>query len=230
MNVNRLPYSDLNTIAILGGTGREGIGLALRWAKAGFHILIGSRLAEKATAAAQKLLGQLDDNALIEGFTNFKAAAAADIVVLTVPYAAHRQTLESVKEVLQGKILVDVTVPLAPSKVTKVQMPPGGSAALEAREILGENVQVTSAFQNISYQHLLQEEPIECEVLVTGTSREARSATLKLVAAAGLTGWDAGPLENSIVTEGLTSVLIYINKQYGSTNAGIKIIGAEKIR
>jgi 8-hydroxy-5-deazaflavin:NADPH oxidoreductase len=230
MNVNRSPYSNLNTIAILGGTGREGIGLAFRWAKAGFHILIGSRLAEKATAAAQKLLGQLDDNALIEGFTNFKAAAAADIVVLTVPYAAHRQTLESVKDVLQGKILVDVTVPLAPLKLTKVQMPPGGSAALEAREILGENVQVTSAFQNISYQHLLQEKPIDCEVLVTGTSREARSATLKLVTAAGMTGWDAGPLENSVVTEGLTSVLIYINKQYNSKNAGIKIIGAEKSR
>jgi NADPH-dependent F420 reductase len=230
MNFNKMPFSDVNTIAILGGTGREGIGLAFRWAKAGFHILIGSRLAEKATAAAQKLLGQLDDNALIEGFTNFKAAEAANIVVLTVPYAAHRQTLESVKEVLQGKILVDVTVPLAPSKVTKVQMPPAGSAALEAREILGENVQVTSAFQNISYQHLLQEEPIECDVLVTGTSREARSVTLKLVTAAGMTGWDAGPLENSVVTEGLTSVLIYINKQYASTNAGIKIIGAEKIR
>jgi 8-hydroxy-5-deazaflavin:NADPH oxidoreductase len=230
MNFNEMPYSDVNTIAILGGTGREGIGLAYRWAKAGFHIFIGSRLAEKATATAQKLLGQLDDNALIEGFTNFKAAAAANIVVLTVPYAAHRETLESVKEVLQGKILVDVTVPLAPSKVTKVHMPPAGSAALEAREILGENVQVTSAFQNISYQHLLQEEPIECEVLVTGTSREARSVTLKLVTAAGMTGWDAGPLENSVVTEGLTSVLIYINKQYDSTNAGIKIIGAEKIR
>jgi 8-hydroxy-5-deazaflavin:NADPH oxidoreductase len=220
--------SDPITIAILGGTGREGKGLALRWAKAGFHILIGSRLPVKATTAALEILAQLDGNAIIEGTGNFEAAAKATIVVLTVPYAAHRQTLENLKEVLQGKILVDVTVPLALSKVTKVQMPPAGSAALEAHSILGENVQVTSAFQNISYQHLLHEEPIECEVLVTGTSREARTQTLELVTAAGLTGWDAGPLENSIVAEGLTSVLININKQYGSKSAGIKIIGVAK--
>ncbi len=222
--------SDPITIGILGGTGREGKGLALRWAKAGFHVLIGSRLPEKATTAAQEILDQLDGNANIEGTTNLEAAIKATIVVLTVPYAAHRQTLEDLKEALQGKILVDVTVPLALSKVTKVQMPPDGSAALEARSILGENVQVTSAFQNISYQHLLYELPIECEVLVTGTNREARIETLKLVTAAGLTGWDAGPLENSIVAEGLTSVLININKQYGSKNAGIKIIGVAKDR
>ena len=106
-------------------------------------------------------------------------------------------------------------------------MPPAGSAAQEAREILGEEVQVTSAFQNISYVHLLQDGPVECDVLVTGTSKEARSETLKLVAAAGLTGWDAGPIENSVVVEGMTSVLIGINKQYKSTSAGIRIIGIE---
>jgi len=109
-----------------------------------------------------------------------------------------------------------------------VQMPPDGSAAQEAHKILGEDVQVTSAFQNIAYEHLLKQEQIECDVLVTGTSKEARFETLKLVTAAGLNGWDAGPLENSVVIEGLTSVLININKQYGSTNAGIKIIGVSK--
>ena len=104
-------------------------------------------------------------------------------------------------------------------------MPPAGSAAQEAQAILGENVQVTSAFQNISYELLLHSEPIECDVLVTGTTKEARMETLKLVLAAGLTGWDAGPIENSVVIEGLTSVLIHINRQSGSTNAGIKITG-----
>ena len=132
------------------------------------------------------------------------------------------------RSALQGKILIDVTVPLVPPKVTKVQMPPAGSAAQEAQTILGENVQVTSAFQNISHELLLHDEPIECDVLVTGTSKEARLETLKLVAAASLIGWDAGPIENSAVVEGLTSVLININRQSGSTNAGIKISGVSR--
>ena len=222
------PSPILNTIAILGGTGKEGKGLAFRWAKAGYRILIGSRLPDKAKVAALEILKLLGENALVEGTTNLKAAQMADIVVLTVPYAAHRLTLQDLKDTLKGKILVDVTVPLAPPGVTKVQMPPDGSAAQEAHKILGEDVQVTSAFQNIAYEHLLKQEQIECDVLVTGTSKEARFETLKLVTAAGLNGWDAGPLENSVVIEGLTSVLININKQYGSTNAGIKIIGVSK--
>jgi hypothetical protein len=216
----------LITIAILGGTGKEGKGLAYRWAKAGYRVLIGSRSLEKARAAAQELLGRLGGEAHLEGLSNVEAAQEADIAALTVPYAAHRETLESVKSALTGKILVDVTVPLVPPRVTKVQMPPAGSAAQEAREILGEGVEVVSAFQNISYEHLLHDEPVECDVLVCGTSKEARAEVLKLVAAAGLTGWDAGPIENSVVIEGLTSILIHINKQYGSTQAGIKLTGA----
>jgi 8-hydroxy-5-deazaflavin:NADPH oxidoreductase len=217
----------LSTIAVLGGTGKEGKGLAYRWAKAGYRIMIGSRNSEKADSIALELLGLLGGHASIEGTTNIKAAQAADIVVLTVPYSAHRETLESVKEALLGKMLVDVTVPLAPPRVTRVQMPPAGSAAQEACEILGEKVQVTSGFQNISHELLMHAVSIECDVLVTGTSQQARSETLKLVLAAGLTGWDAGPIENSVVIEGLTSVLIYINRQSGSTNAGIKITGIQ---
>ncbi len=220
--------SEKATISVLGGTGKEGKGLALRWARAGYRVLIGSRSAEKAMRTANEILDLLKGNALVEGMSNPAAAQAADIVVLAVPYIAHRLILESVKEALEGKLLVDITVPLVPPKVTKVQMPPEGSAAMEARKIVGKNVQVASAFQNIAFDRLMQEEPIECDVLVAGTSKEARSETLKLVAAAGLTGWDAGSLENSVVSEGLTSVLININKQYGSTNAGIKIIGVEK--
>ena len=215
----------LITVAVLGGTGKEGKGLAYRWAKAGYRILIGSRSPEKARAAALEILTLLGGKAFVEGTTNLKAARTADIVALTVPYAAHRETLESVKAALQGKILIDVTVPLVPPTVTKVQMPAAGSAAQEAHAILGENVQVTSAFQTISHELLLHEEAVACDVLVTGTSQAARLETLKLVAAAGLTGWDAGPIENSVVVEGLTSVLIGINKQYGSKNAGIKISG-----
>jgi 8-hydroxy-5-deazaflavin:NADPH oxidoreductase len=215
----------LITVAVLGGTGKEGKGLALRWAKAGYRIIIGSRSIEKAKATALEIFDLLGGNAIIEGTSNLNAAYIADIVVLTVPYTAHRLTLEEVKDALQGKILVDVTVPLVPPNVAKVQMPSDGSAAQEARAILGEDVQVTSAFQNISFENLLREETIECDVLVTGTSKEARSKTLILVNAAGLTGWDAGPIENSSVVEGLTSVLININKQNGTKNAGIKITG-----
>jgi NADPH-dependent F420 reductase len=217
----------LPTIAVLGGTGREGQGLVFRWAKAGYKVLIGSRNPEKAQHIAIELATLLGGEAVIEGVSNQAAAERAEIVALAVPYSFHRLTLESVNVQLQGKILIDVTVPLVPPKVSTVQMPPAGSAALEAHEILGENVQVTCAFQNISYVNLLQGESVECDVLVSGTSAEARSETLKLVAAAGLTGWDAGPIENSVVVEGLTSVLIGINKRYGSTSAGIRITGVQ---
>jgi hypothetical protein len=219
--------SDKTTIAVLGGTGKEGKGLAYRWAKAGYNVIIGSRAAEKASAAAQEVTGMLG-NVTISGMDNLSAAQQADICVLTVPYAAHSDTLTALKDAMQGKLLVDVTVPLVPPKVTKVQMPAAGSAAQEAREILGEGVEVCDAFQSISYEHLMHEGDVECDVLVTGSSKEARARTLELVKAAGLTGWDAGPIENSVVVEGLTSLLIYINKQYGSTHAGIKITGARQ--
>jgi 8-hydroxy-5-deazaflavin:NADPH oxidoreductase len=218
----------LPIIAVLGGTGKEGMGLAFRWAKFGYHIQIGSRLAEKAREKAHELQNMIGGNTFIGGTTNLEAAQNADIVVLVVPYSAHRLLLEEVKEALQGKILVDVTVPLVPPKVTTVQMPVAGSAAQEAHKVLGDNVQVTSAFHNISSKHLFENITSDCDVLVTGTSKEARMETLKLVAAAGFTGWDAGGIENSAVAEGLTSVLIYINKQYGSTNAGIRLTGVNK--
>ncbi|MGZ9220521.1 MAG: NADPH-dependent F420 reductase [Anaerolineales bacterium] len=216
------------TIAVLGGTGKEGKGLAYRWAKAGYRVLIGSRLSERAVTVASEIMQLLEGSSSVVGTTNLEAAQQADIIVLTVPYAAHRPTLESVKDALKGKLLIDVTVPIVPPKITKVQMPPAGSAAQEAKEIVGEDVQVVAAFQNISHELLLGEEEVECDVLVTGTSKDARAEALRLVDAAGLTGWDAGPIENSVVLEGLASVLIYINKQYGSTHAGIRITGVNR--
>jgi NADPH-dependent F420 reductase len=216
------------TVAVLGGTGKEGKGLAYRWAKAGYQVLIGSRSSEKAVTAASEILELLDGSGSVVGMNNAEAAQQANIVVLTVPYAAHRDTLETVKDAVQGKLFIDVTVPLVPPKVSKVQMPPAGSATQEAREILGEAVDVVAAFQSISYEHLLGEGDVDCDVLVTGSSKDARHEALKLVEAAGLVGWDAGPIENSVVVEGLTSLLIYINKQYGSTHSGIKITGAKR--
>ena len=218
----------LLTIAVLGGTGKEGKGLAYRWAKAGYRVVIGSRSSEKAVKAASEIMELLEGSSSVVGTTNIEAADQADIAVLTVPYSAHRDTLEGVKSALKGKILVDVTAPLVPPKLSKVQMPPAGSAAQEAREILGEDVEVVAAFQSVSHEHLLGEEEIECDVLVTGSSKKAREEVLRLVEAANLIGWDAGPIENSVVVEGLTSVLININRIYGSKHSGIKITGVQK--
>ena len=218
----------LLTIAVLGGTGKEGRGLAYRWAKAGYRVLIGSRSPERAVTAASGIMEKLEGSSSVVGASNLEAAEQADIVVLTVPYAAHRETLEGVKDALKGKLLIDVTVPLMPPKISKVQMPPEGSAAQEAKAILGEDVQVAAAFQNISHEHLMTDGDVDCDVLVTGSSKEARNEVLTLVEAAGMTGWDAGPIENSVVVEGLTSVLININKRYGSTHAGIRITAVEE--
>jgi len=218
----------LLTIVVLGGTGKEGKGLAYRWARAGYKVLIGSRSSERAVHAASEIMELLEGSSSVVGTTNHEAAEQANIAVLTVPYAAHKDTLESVKDVLQGKLLIDATVPLVPPKVTKVQMPAEGSAAQQAKAILGDDVQVVAAFQNTSYELLLTDGDVNCDVLVTGSSKAARAEALTLIEAADMTGWDAGPIENSVVVEGLTSVLININKQYGSTHAGIKITGVNR--
>ena len=218
----------IRVIGILGGTGKEGKGLAYRWAKAGLKVLIGSRAIEKAQAAAQEVNDLLHQPGQVEGFENLSVAEKSDLVVMTVPFAVHREMLETIKAAVQGKILIDVTVPLVPPRVTRVQMPPAGSAAQEAQQILGDGVQVASAFQNISYEHLLHDEPVDCDVLVCGSSKSTRGTALALVHAAGLIGWDAGPLENSVIAEGLTSILIGLNKQFGTQSAGIRITGVPR--
>jgi hypothetical protein len=220
--------SALPTLAILGGTGKEGKGLAFRWCKAGYRVILGSRSADRAAGSAQELQDLLGEGMHPTGATNLDAASTAEVVVLTVPHSAHREILESIKPAMSGKLLIDATVPLEAGSPTRVHAPPAGSAAQEARLILGDNTQIAAAFHTISHEHLFRGEPIECDVLVTGTTAEARALTLSLVAAAGLQGWDAGPLENSAVSEGLTSVLIHINKKYGSRHAGIRITGAKQ--
>jgi 8-hydroxy-5-deazaflavin:NADPH oxidoreductase len=216
----------MKTVAVLGGTGNEGPGLARLWAKSGdYRVIIGSRQAEKAERVAQELNEQLGQS-LLTGMTNEEAAKAADICVLTVPYSAHEPTLTGLKEILQGKILVDVTVPLKPPKVSNVYIPPGGSAGQEAQAILGEGVQVVSAFQNISATHLDEgHDHIECDVFVCGNSKEAKAEAIALAEAAGMRGIDAGPLQNAVVVEGLTAVLIGINIRHKVKGAGIKITG-----
>jgi 8-hydroxy-5-deazaflavin:NADPH oxidoreductase len=226
--MNEIREIIIKSIAIIGGTGQEGKGLAYRWAGAGYSILIGSRREEKALAAAKdvkELLGIGPAADAVQGLTNPDAVAKCDLAVLTVPFSAHIPILESLKDLLQGKILIDVTVPLVPPKVSKVQMPPAGSATLEAQEVLGEGVQVVAAFQNISYENLLGTSEMDCDVMVCGGKKASRAEVLKLVSAAGLIGWDAGPAENAVVVEGLTSILIGLNKKYGVHGSGIRITG-----
>lgn len=215
---------EIRSIAILGGTGDLGGGLARQWSRAGFKVLIGSRTLEKGEAAAASLLAEFPD-LNVTGHENRDAAEQADIVVLTVPFAHQISTLETVKDALQGKILVDVTVPLMPPKVGTVQLPEAGSAAMMSQAFLGEGVQVVSAFQNVGAQHLREDHKIDCDVLVTGDKRAARDTVIALVEAVGLRGWHAGPLANSAAAEALTSVLISINRHHKIDGAGIVITG-----
>ena len=217
------------TLAIIGGTGNEGPGLAYRWAKAGYHVIIGSRKEEKAKRVAAELNERLGGE-VIQGMQNEEAARWCDIAVLTVPYKAHTPTLESIKEQVQGKVLVDVTVPLMPPKVSTVHVPEDGSAAQEAQRVLGENVQVVAAFQNVSFAHLQEDHPVPCDVLVCGKGKEARKQVLQLVKAAGMVGWDAGPLQNAIVVEGLTSILIGITRRHKLQHPGIRITGEQALK
>ncbi len=212
------------TLAVVGGTGALGGGLAWRWAKAGRKVIIGSRGTEKAEAAAEEILGD-HPGADVSGLENAAAAAAADIVVLTVPFASQAPNLEAIKDAVQGKILVDCTVPLVPPKVARVQMPEAGCAAILARDAVGEGVDVTSAFHNVGATHLRSDHDVGCDVLVFGDKVAAREATIDLVEDAGMHGWHAGPLQNSAAAEAMTSVLIGINKRYKIPGSGIRITG-----
>jgi len=212
------------TIAILGGTGDLGTGLAIRWSKAGYKIVIGSRTLTKAQAAVADL-EKISPTTPAAAMENADAAAEGDIVVLTVPAEHQISTLETVKSGLLGKILIDVTVPLVPPKVGTVQLPPEGSAGKRAQDFLGDDVQVVTAFQNVA-AHLLKEDvKIECDVLVAGNKRSARDKVIQLAQQAGMTGWHAGPIENSAAAEALTSVLIQINRRHDIAHSGLQIVG-----
>jgi NADPH-dependent F420 reductase len=212
-------------IAVLGGTGAQGSGLALRLAAAGHTVTIGSRSADKASAAAAELSAKLDGKSIV-GDDNRQAAAAAEVVMLTVPYAVQKTTVDEVIDEIAGKILIDATVPLVPPKVSVVQLPDGQSAVAAIQQHLGSRTRVVSAFQNVSAQHLADlNHDIDCDVLVCGDDREARAQVIALAQHAGMRAFHAGPLANSVVAEALTSVLITINRQFKVKHSGIVITG-----
>lgn len=212
-------------IAILGGTGEQGPGLALRWARAGEEVIIGSRQQEKGERVAAELNQELRKE-LLRGTDNVSAAAAAEVAVLTVPYAAHVSTLQTVKEQLRGKIFVDVSVPLDPENPRRVVMPPAGSATEEAQQVLGPDVQVVGALQNVS-AHLLRDlhATLDCDVLVCGGSKEARATVMYLIEKLGTRAIDAGPLEAARLIEPITALLIRLNIRNKVHSAGIRITG-----
>ncbi len=213
------------SICVIGGTGAEGRGLALRWAHAGHRVMIGSRDENKAKQAAAELNAVLGMERVI-GLSSKDGARAADIVVLAVPYAAQLATASDVKNELQGKIVIDVTVPLVPPKVSRVQLPPSDSCVVALQAMLGPGARVVSAFQNVS-EHKLKNlaHTIDCDVLVASDDKEARGIAIALAEAAGMRGIDVGPLANSVVAESLTSALIWINRTYKIPDAGIRITG-----
>ncbi len=215
-----------HTIAVIGGTGALGFGLALRWAKAGHSIIIGSRAQDSADRGAERLAA-LAPEATVSGLENDAAAAAAEIVVLTVPFSNQAPMLEAIKPGCQGKIMVDVTVPLMPPKVRTVHLPEHGSAGKGAQIFLGEGVRVVSAFQNVAADHLTDlEHDIDCDILVCGNDPEAREIVVGLAEDASMRAWHAGRIENSVVSEALTSALIFMNNRYKIAGAGIHITGA----
>lgn len=213
-------------IAVLGGAGAMGSGLAWRLARAGHDVIIGSREPERGEAKASEIGARLGaDAGTIRGASYEAAAGDADLAILTVPFASQADILGRVKDHLAGKVLIDCTVPLRPPKVGRVQLPPEGAAALIAQDILGPETPVVSAFQNVGAQLLQNDAPIACDVLVCADDKDARALGVEIASAAGLRGIEAGPLANAAAAEALTSILIQINRRYKADHAGIRITG-----
>jgi 8-hydroxy-5-deazaflavin:NADPH oxidoreductase len=214
---------DKPTIAIIGGTGDLGSGLARLLAHAGYVIVIGSREHGKAEQSAATLTSQIGGE--IRGGSNRDAAASGDIVLLCVPYLNHDALLAEIKPVMNGKIFVDAVVPLAPPKVSVVQLPAAGSPALVAQRVLGPQVRVAAAFHNIAAKKLHSGEKVDCDVLVFSDDADTRAQVIALADIVATRGVDGGVLANAVAAEALTSVLIAINRRYKIAGAGIRITG-----
>jgi len=210
-------------IGIIGGTGKEGRGLALRWAGAGHSVVIGSRDGARGAAKAAELDG---GRGLISGGDNALAASRGDVLVLAVPYSAHAATLASILPSLRGQLLIDITVPLQPPKVRRVHVPEGHAAALQARDLVGESATIAAALHHVSSAHRGDPDPvIDCDGLVCCDDRGRRGEAMALIEDLGLRAIDAGVLANAVALEALTPVLLHINRRYKAGGAGLRITG-----
>lgn len=213
-------------IAVLGGTGYQGSGLAMRWAKAGHEVMVGSRTLDKAREAAREMNALVEGVPPLVGLENPEAAAQGQVVVLSVPYNSQLGILGAVQEHLADKVLISVVVPLKPPQVGRVWRPAANSAAEEAQALLGKATPVVAAFQNIGAGHLRDlDHEIKGDVLVCGDHQRDKQLAIQLAADAGMRGIDAGPLANASVVEGMTALLIGINKRYRVKGAGIRVTG-----
>jgi NADPH-dependent F420 reductase len=211
------------TIAILGGTGHEGTGLALRWASNGYEVIIGSRKEEKALQVTREL-NEILGKDLIRGMDNSSAAREADINVLTVVATAHEAAVTGLKDDLQGKILVDATARI---KFPNPKPPEPPSAARIAQEILGDDVRVVAAFQNIPASALRDlGKELDSDVLVCADQQDDAAQVMELIRGAGMNAYYVGNLDIAITVEGLTAVLVYLNKYNDIKHASIKIVGS----
>jgi NADPH-dependent F420 reductase len=224
--------ADLATVAIIGGTGALGAAIARRLAKAGYSVVLGSRDAQRAAAAANAIRESLSatpatpsGSMTLQGTDNRDAAEQASLIILAVPFASQESTLTQIAPAVRGKIVVDTTVPLVPPKVMRVQLPTEGCAALRAQALLGTEATVVSAFHNVAAHKLATDAEIDCDVLVFGDQRAAREQVISLIEACGLRGLHGGALCNSAAAEALTSVLIFLNRTYDMDGAGIRITG-----
>ncbi len=217
-------------IAIIGGTGPQGQGLALRFAQAGVPVALGSRDGARGAEIAAELNARIGSD-LITGLENSAAVdAAKEIVILAVPFSAHNATLEGLKPRLKGKILVDIAVPLAPDDPKRVVMPPEGSATEAAQALLGPDIPVVGALHNVSAHTLNHlEAPINCDILVCGNKLEPRQKVMALISKLGVAAYNAGGAEAARSIEALTPILIRLNisKAVPFTHAGLKIWAPE---
>jgi len=216
------------TIAIIGGTGPQGKGVALRFALAGVDVVIGSRNGEKAAETAMELQQKLPDGSgRITGSDNISATEKAEkLVILAVPFSAHNTTLESLKPSLQDKILVDIVVPLAEGNPKAVAMPPEGSATEAAQALLGDDIPVVGALHNVSAFTLNKlDQNINCDILVCGNSLEAKNTVMEALKLVGVTAYNAGLADSARCIEAITPILIRLNisKAVPFSHAGIRI-------
>jgi NADPH-dependent F420 reductase len=214
-------------IAVVGGTGKEGRGMAARWAQAGHAVCIGSRDAERAAARAEELRAALPTlKGQLTGGDNTSAVRDSELVVLAVPYTAHASTLQSLKDEIGTRVLIDITVPLQPPHITSVYLPPGQAAALEAQAILGSAARVVAALHHVSAPHLRDtEHAIDCDVLACSDDPTALAQAMGLIQELGVRVFDAGPLRNAVALESLTPVLLHLNRTHKGVSVGIRITG-----
>lgn len=211
------------TLAIIGGTGKQGTALAARFAKAGVPILIGSRDAQRGADAADALNAHLNLQN-ISGTSNREAARRSDIVLLSVPYDGMQPILQDLQDAVQDKIVINIASSLDPEKKTRAKIPAEGSITAEVQNFFGEGTRVVAAFQNISPEKLESEDAtIDSDVLVCGGDKEAREKVIALCAQAGIDAFDVGVLANAVAVETLTAVLIAVNVKYKVKGAGIRL-------